>query len=253
VKGEGLEIYILFDTSKSMLTQDVLPSRLERGKYLVSELLKSLEGDRVGFIPFSSSAYIQMPLTDDYDMANMFMDVMDTDMISGGGSNVAKAIDLAIESFDSQSESDQVILVITDGEEHDDKALDLLSDIKSNKTKIFTVGVGTTLGGLIPEYDESGSNKTGYKKDEEGHAITSKLDETLLKTLAQDTGGSYYRTSNDFQEVNKIIEDMNQLNKAAYEVKKVKEYVQLYPYFLCLAMICILIGLFLPERRLSNE
>lgn len=115
VKRESLDIYVLLDTSKSMLVEDTVPNRLEREKQIVSNILDELDGDRIGFIPFSSSAYIQMPLTDDYNMAKMFLDVVDTDMIGGGGSDVGKAIKLAYDSFERTTIGDKVILIISDG------------------------------------------------------------------------------------------------------------------------------------------
>ena len=120
VKKEGLDIYVLFDTSKSMMVEDIKPNRISRAKNIVAGIIDNLEGDRIGFIPFSSSAYIQMPLTDDYQLAHMFLDVIDTDMIGGGGTNIDNAIKLAHSSFERTSSADRVIIVLSDGEEHDE-------------------------------------------------------------------------------------------------------------------------------------
>ena len=184
IKSVGLDIYVLIDTSKSMLVEDIGPDRISRAKNIIGEILNNLEGDRIGFIPFSSGAYVQMPLTDDYQMARMFLDVIDTDMISGGGTNIKAAINLANNSFEQASGSDKVIIILSDGEEHDSGSLEILKNIKNDRLKVYTIGIGTEKGGLIPVYDSKGEKRVDYKKDENGNYITSRLNSDILKKLA---------------------------------------------------------------------
>ena len=146
IKKEGLDIYFLIDVSNSMDAEDLKPSRMHRAKEIVQEVINNLQGDRIGFIPFSSDAYIQMPLTDDYTMGRLFLDVVDTNMIYGGGTNIEKAIKIASESFSAGTKGDRVIILFSDGEEHDERVIALAKTL--NNIKIYTIGIGTQNGGL---------------------------------------------------------------------------------------------------------
>jgi len=251
VKGSGLEIFILIDTSKSMLVEDIIPSRIERSKNIIQDFIESINGDKIGFIPFASSAYIQMPLTDDYQMANMFVDVMDTDMMSGGGSNVEAAINLAISAFSKDDKGDHIILILSDGEEHSSSSLDTIAKLKESNTKVYSIGVGTLDGGLIPEYEQG--IKAGYKKDQSGATIMSKLNEELLADLAVQSGGKYFKSSVSYDELQLLMTEFDQLNQSSFEVRSFKEYDHLYQYSLSIAVILLLLALLLPERRLQHE
>ncbi|MCL1975268.1 MAG: VWA domain-containing protein, partial [Firmicutes bacterium] len=156
VNKSGLDIYLLMDTSKSMLVADINPNRISVAKKIGADLLDHLQGDRIGFIPFASEAYIQMPLTDDYQLARMFLDVMDTDMIGGGGSNLAAAIKLAAASFKRTAEADKIILILSDGEDHDEASLKAAQAVKDESIKIYAVGIGAEKGGLVPVYNNAG-------------------------------------------------------------------------------------------------
>ena len=173
VNKTGLDIYFLIDTSTSMLVQDIEPDRISRAKKIIESLISQLKGDRIGFIPFTSSAYVQMPLTDDYQMAGMYLEVMDTQMIGGGGTDIGAAIDLANRSFERTSSADKVIIILSDGEEHGSASVDVLKKINDDRLKIYAVGLGSEKGGLIPVYDATGEKRIDYKKDETGKAINS--------------------------------------------------------------------------------
>lgn len=253
VSSSGLDIYVLIDTSKSMLVEDILPSRLDKGKALVNDLVNKLDGDRVGFIPFASTAYVQMPLTDDYDLARMFIDVVDTDMISGGGSNLAKALEVAKQSFDLSATGDKVIVVISDGEEHTPDAATIINTMKNDQIYVYTIGVGTIEGGLIPEINTQTKEKTGYKKDANGSAVMSKLNESLLKEIAKETKGTYYKSTQSSNEVDELINQMSTLEKSDKKSEQVKNYEHFYQYFLGLGLLFLVFGLLFPERRMSHE
>lgn len=248
VKRESLDIYVLLDTSKSMLVEDTVPNRLEREKQIVSNILDELDGDRIGFIPFSSSAYIQMPLTDDYNMAKMFLDVVDTDMIGGGGSDVGKAIKLAYDSFERTTIGDKVILIISDGEEHDKDSEESLKKIMDDQLKVYAIGVGTSEGGLIPIYNETGQI-IDYKKDKNGNPVMSKLNDTTLKSLAKIGHGEYYSSTMDTREVNTFLSNIASLKKDGKKTKEINQYKQLYPYFLGVGIIMFLVAYLVPVRR----
>jgi len=249
IQGEGLDIYLLVDTSKSMLGTDVTPSRLDRSKKIIEELMTKLSGDRIGLIPYASSAYIQMPLTDDYALASMFLNVIDTDMIGGGGTDLAQAISLGIDSFGTTGSTNQVIVLLSDGEENDLEMKQIEKLLKDSDVKIFSIGIGSLEGSLIPIYDDDGVTVKDYKKDQNGDLVMSRLDEENLAQVARMTGGNYYKSTASISEVSNLVEDLSQLDTAETTTRKIKEYQQLFQWFLGLGLISLIISLKLPERR----
>lgn len=253
IQSSGLDVYVLLDTSKSMLSQDVLPSRLDRLKMIVESLLEQLDGDRIGFIPFASSAYIQMPLTDDYDLAKMFLGVVDTDMISGGGSNLAKALEIAMDSFDVSAKGDKAVIILSDGEEHDGITEGIIDDLKAEGIKVYSVGIGTLDGALIPEYSDDGLNQVGFKKDSNGDTVLTKLNEELLVQLASATGGTYYMEATTGNISDSLKRELGTLKEGVRAVKKVKNYEHLFQYFLVPGVGLLLLGLILSKRGFIHE
>jgi Ca-activated chloride channel family protein len=246
VEKSGLDMYLLIDISKSMLAEDIKPNRLERTKKSIENLIDSLEGDRVGFIPFSSDSYVQMPLTDDYDLAKMFLEVMDTDMIAGGGTNIASALKLAKESFDESAKGDKVVVIFSDGEEHNQSGIEVAENL--GKVKVYTVGVGTEDGALIPEYDSQG-NRVGYKRDQSGKYVNSKLNISSLREIAESGGGKSYLVSLIGDEIEQLIDDISKLKRDKYSKDKIKKFIKIYQYFLATGLFLFLLGYLLPEWR----
>jgi len=255
VEKTGLDIYVLVDTSKSMLVTDVQPDRLTVAKRIVDNLLDNLEGDRIGFIPFASDAYIQMPLTDDYQLARMFLEVMDTDMIGGGGTNLAAALELANGSFTRTSSADRVIIVLSDGEEHDEasqKALQSIMNAAGNDTntvRAYTIGIGTEKGGLVPVYGSDGNTVVDYMKDESGNPVTSRLSADTLRRLAKDGNGTYYQASSQGLDISSLINDLSDLHRDVQTVEKIRQFKQLYQYFLGAGILLFAVAWLLPEGR----
>lgn len=249
IKGEGSDIYILMDTSKSMLAEDVIPSRMTRSKEIVKELIDGLKGDRIGFIPYASSAYIQMPLTDDYNLAQMYLDVVDTDMMGGGGTDVAQALSLAKDSFENTGADNQVILILGDGEEEDMDLEGIRKMIGDSNLTVYTIGIGTGEGGLIPLYDETGTRVTAYKKDDADELVVTQLDADTLKTIASAGGGQYYTSDNGLSEVPRLLEAISKLAKGETTTRKMKQYNQLFQWFLGAGLLLLMISFKLPKRR----
>ena len=249
VQKTGMDIYVLIDTSKSMLVTDVQPDRLSVAKRIVGNLLDRLEGDRIGFIPFASDAYIQMPLTDDYQLAQMFLNVMDTDMISGGGTNLAAALRLANDSFKRASDADRVIIIISDGEEHDGAGERYAKSIADEKLRIYTIGVGTERGGLVPIYNGAGDIVTDYMIDDNGNPVTSRLNAETLRALAQAGSGSYFQAGSAAlgAEISSIIEELANLTRDVYAIDQIKRYQHLFQYFLGAGLILFMAAWFLPS------
>ena len=187
-----------------MLVKDIEPDRISRAKKIIGSIIDNLNGDRIGFIPFSSDAYIQMPLTDDYQVARMFLDVIDTDMIGGGGTDIGAGLNLAANSFDRTSSADRVIVILSDGEEHDSNSINVLKEINDEQLKVFSIGIGTLNGGLIPVYDSEGKQVIEYNKDGKGNYVTSKLQQDSLEKLAAMSKGFYYQSSIAGDEINAL-------------------------------------------------
>jgi len=249
VERNGLDIYFMVDTSKSMLVEDIKPDRMSRAKKVIETILDNLNGDRIGYIPFTSSAYIQMPLTDDYQLAKMFLDVVDTDMISGNGTNIGSAIKLAANSFEKTSSSDRVIIILSDGEEQNSKSVDALKKIQSKNLHVFTVGIGTEKGGLVPVYDTLGNQLTDYMKDDSGQYVNSKLMPEVLQELALEGNGTYYESTVTGDEITQLLKDISTLKTGTVKTDRVSQYRQLYQYFLCVGMLLIILTYLLPERK----
>lgn len=249
VRREGLDIYFLIDTSKSMLVKDIEPDRISRAKKIIGSIIDNLNGDRIGFIPFSSDAYIQMPLTDDYQVARMFLDVIDTDMIGGGGTDIGAGLNLAANSFDRTSSADRVIVILSDGEEHDSNSINVLKEINDEQLKVFSIGIGTLNGGLIPVYDSEGKQVIEYKKDGKGNYVTSKLQQDSLEKLAAMSKGFYYQSSIAGDEINALLADLSSLKRDTLKTEKISKFNEIYQYFLGAGILLYLAAYLLPERR----
>lgn len=240
IEVKGSDLYILMDISRSMLAQDTYPNRLELSKKELKEILSNLKGDRVGIVPFSDSAYIQMPLTDDYFMAINYIDAIDSKLISGGGTQLLEALKLANSSFEKTEAIDKNVIIFSDG---GDREPDVLSFVKKNNLKTFIFGVGTADGSVIPI-------DNGFIKDDSGNIVVSKLNDTFLKELASESGGNYYSLNNlSTGSYKNLIEDIGKLDKTSQREENLKTYEKYYQYPLSLGLFLILLGYFLPKKE----
>ena len=237
VECKGNSIYILMDTSRSMLTKDIYPNRIERAKTIAKNIIFNLKGDKVGIIPFSDSAYIQMPLTDDYKIAENFINVIDTNLLSGGGTNIFEGLSIANKSFEETETENKIVLVISDGGDTDDKTLDF---IKKNNLKVYSVGVGTEKGSVIPD-----NKKSGFIKDEKGNIVVSSLNSKFLKEMSEISNGKYFEVNNLSDNTKEFIFDMETLDKSKIKDEKISIYEKYFQWFLGIGLLFILIGYFL--------
>lgn len=247
VKQTGIDVYILLDVSRSMQAEDIKPNRLEKAKFQISSLIQKLRGDRIGLVIFSGEAYIQFPLTTDYSAANLFLSAVDFNSVPQPGTAIASAINMAVQSFDSAA-TDKAIIIITDGEDHEgdiDKALEEAAD---KEIKIYTIGLGSPDGVPIPVYDNRG-NIVGFKQDNSGQTVLTKLNEDILKEIARKGNGKYYRGNNYEDYLDKIYSDLSELEQAEFGVKKVTDYEERFYYFLAPAIILLLIEIFMSDKR----
>ncbi|MBE0539569.1 MAG: VWA domain-containing protein [Ignavibacterium sp.] len=247
VKQTGIDVYILLDVSRSMQAEDIKPNRLEKAKYQISNLIQKLRGDRIGLIIFSGEAYIQFPLTTDYSAANLFLSAVDFNSVPQPGTAIASAINMAVQSFDSAA-TDKAIIIITDGEDHEGDIDNAVEKATDKDIKIYTIGLGSPEGVPIPVYDNRG-NEVGYKQDNNGQTILTKLNENILKKIANYGNGKYYRGNNYEDYLDKIYSDLSKLEQAEYGVKKVTDYEDRFYYFLAPAILLLLMEIFVTDKR----
>lgn len=248
VKQIGIDVYILLDVSMSMKAEDIRPNRLEKAKNEITSLIRRLEGDRIGLIVFAGQAYIQFPLTTDYSAANLFLSVVDINTVPQPGTAIANAINLAVKSFDFKSSTKKVIVVITDGEDHEGDISGAVKNAVENDVMIYAIGMGSVSGAPIPVYDGRG-NQAGFKQDREGNIVLTKLDETTLRQIASDANGKYYLSSNFSNELDMIYKDLATIEKEEFGSKKITEYDDKYYYFLIPAILILIIEFFITERK----
>ena len=247
VKQTGIDVFILLDVSRSMTAEDIKPNRLEKAKYQISNLIQKLQGDRIGLIIFAGKAYIQFPLTTDYSAAGLFLSAVDVNSVPYPGTAINSAINLAVESFDSSATS-KVIIAITDGEDHAGDVMDAVNEAVTKDIKIYTIGLGSTGGVPIPMYNRRG-DMIGFKKDNEGNTVLTKLDEAGLKQIAAAGSGKYFRGNNYEDYLDKIYNDLSELKKSEFGVKKVTDYEDRFYYFLIPAIFLLIIELFISEKK----
>lgn len=253
VKKRGLDIIIALDVSRSMLAQDIVPSRLERAKLELSNFISSLKGDRVGVVLFAGQAFVQVPLTTDYDAARLFLKNVGVDSVPVQGTNFRAAFQLAKEIFINNQESSgaKVLLLLTDGEDHEGNYEQIIEEFKALGIRVYAIGIGTMTGEPIPESSDS---VKGYKKDKSGQIVVSRLNEGLLKKVTSSTGGVYIQGSSKDLGVPLIIDELRGLKKGEITTKEVYEYLDRYYIFAFLSLIILVYTFFVvPFRKYSNR
>jgi Ca-activated chloride channel homolog len=248
VKQTGIDIYIIMDVSLSMQAQDIKPSRLEKAKLEISNLIQELRGDRIGLIVFAGEPFVQFPLTTDYSAANLFLSAADVSTVPDQGTAIAAAINMANKSFNYTSKTEKVMVIFTDGEDHEGNLSDAIDEAKKNNIKIYTIGLGSPEGVPIPVLNQQGQ-PVGFKKDQDGNIVLTKLDESALKDIASGTGGKYMRGANDRNELEMIYRDLSGIKKTEFGEKLVTDYEDRFYYFLIPAIILLILEFFMSERK----
>lgn len=247
IKQVGIDIFILLDVSKSMAAQDIQPSRLQKAKFEISKLIQNLKGDRIGLIVFSGDAYIQFPLTSDYSAANLFLNSVDHNSVPQPGTAIESAIRLASNSFQENVKTKKAIVLITDGEDHEGNIMSAVEEAKEKGIKIFCIGVGSKNGAPIPIMEKN--SIIGYKKDELGNVIISKLDEATLRQIAKEGDGKFYRSTNSDDELEKVFYDLAKIEKNMFGETKVADYEDRFYYLLIPAFFILLVEIFISPAK----
>ena len=242
----GAEIVICLDVSNSMLAQDYSPDRLTRAKLSISRLVDKLEGDRIGLIIFAGTSFVQLPVTTDYVSAKMFLTSINTESVPVQGTAIGDAIMTAAKSFSAQSEKSRAIIVITDGENHEDDPVEAAAQVGRMGIKVYTIGVGSLRGEPIPKNGE-------LMKDSEGNIVVSRLDEQTLQKVAEAGGGAYVHAGTEDFGLNPIIEDIRRMEDERFNSVVFEEYDEQYMYSFAIALALFVLEMLIGERKLKKQ
>lgn len=245
-EAKGAEIMICLDVSNSMLAEDYSPNRLERAKLAISRIVDRLQEDRIGLIVFAGSSFVQLPITTDYVSAKMFLNSIDTGSVPVQGTAIGDAVLTAARSFSEQSEQSRAIIVITDGENHEDDPVDAVRQVAEMGIKVYTIGVGSLRGQPIPKDGQ-------LMKDREGNIVVSRLDEGTLQQMAEAGNGAYVHAGNEEFGLNPIIDDIRKMEAEKFNSVVFEEYDEQYMYFFAAALALFVIEMLIGERRLRKK
>ncbi len=245
-EAKGAEIMICLDVSNSMLAEDYSPNRLERAKLAISRIVDRLQEDRIGLIVFAGSSFVQLPITTDYVSAKMFLNSIDTGSVPIQGTAIGDAVLTAARSFSEQSEKSRAIIVITDGENHEDDPVDAARQVAEMGIKVYTIGVGSLRGQPIPKDGQ-------LMKDSEGNIVVSRLDEGTLQQMAEAGNGAYVHAGNEEFGLNPIIDDIRKMEAEKFNSVVFEEYDEQYMYFFAAALALFVIELLIGERKARKK
>lgn len=247
VKRRGIDIMVALDVSNSMLATDFFPNRLERSKQALNQLIDGLKGDRIGIVVFAGDAYVQLPLSSDYAAAKMFVQAIETGIIERQGTDLAAALDLTLSSFDKSSESERVLIVITDGENHQEDAVQVAKQADELGVSVHAIGMATAQGAPIPVLRQG--KVVGYKKDKSGQTVISRLNEAVLQEICKEANGLYVRASSSDNGLRLLLAEMAGLEKKEYESQMVSDYEDRFQFFLIPALLLLALEMGLTNRR----
>ena len=245
-KTKGAEIMIVLDVSNSMLAEDYSPNRLERAKLAISKLVDRLRDDRIGLIVFAGNSFVQLPITADYVSAKMFLNSISTESVPVQGTAIGDAINTAVRSFSIQSQKSRAVIVITDGENHEDDPVSAASQAAEMGIRVFTIGVGSAEGKPIPV---SG----GLLKDKDGNIVVSRLDEKTLMEVAKAGNGMYVRAGNSEFGLNPIVDEIDKMDDEQYSSVVFEEFDEQYMYFFALALVFLVVEMLIGERKIRRR
>lgn len=247
VKREGIDIVFAIDVSKSMLTEDIRPNRLLKARQIISRMLDDLVSDRIGIIIYAGRAYPQLPITTDYSAARMFLNNISTDLIPSQGTAIADALQLANEYYDDEDQKNRVLVLLTDGEDHESGYAEAAKEARARGIKIIAVGIGTPRGAPVPDI-QNGRN-IGYKKDRSGEVVISKLSPEVLREIASLTDGLYINGSNTRQTVEQIMASVDEMEKKEFEAQLYADYEDQFQWFLGVALLLMVLDSLVLSRK----
>ncbi len=248
IKRKGLDVVVAIDTSSSMLAEDFAPNRLEKAKRELVSLLDQLQGNRIGLVGFAGAAVVLCPVTLDINVLKTYLEILDTQLVGVQGTALGDAIKKSIPMFDKGQSYGRVIILLTDGEDHESKPLEAAQEAQKENIRIYTIGIGAGSREPIPIFNETGE-RMGHKQNEKGETILSQLDEKMLQEIASITGGKYYQATSSEIEIEKIFKEIKQLEKGELGNTSLNQYKELFQTPLWVGLIFLLIAEVLGERK----
>jgi Ca-activated chloride channel homolog len=245
-KRKGVELIIALDVSNSMMAEDIKPNRLERAKRAIAKLTERLRDDQLGLIVFAGQAFVQLPITTDYISAKLFLDAINTSIVPVQGTAIGAAINMAVKSFSPNFSGSKAIIVISDGENHEDDAIGAAKSALESKIIVHTIGMGLPQGAPIPMGTEGNRD---FLKDKNNNIVVSKLDEPMLTQIATAGGGTYIRANNAEVGLNNLFNEIEKMEKSEMDSREYSEYDDQFPLFIALALALILMDFLILERK----
>lgn len=246
IERKGIDIIIALDVSNSMLAEDIRPNRIERSKQSIFRLIDRMSNDRIGIVVFAGKAYTQLPITTDYAAAKLFLNTISTEIIPTQGTAIGDAINLSLTAF-SEGPQGKAVIIITDGENHEDDAIGAATKAAEMGISVSTIGMGLPEGGPIPMY--RGGTLMGFKKDQAGNTVVTRLNEVMLQQIAAAGNGIYVRASNAESGLDKVLERLGKIEKTTFDSKVFSDYESRFQYLIAFALALLLIDILLAERR----
>ncbi|MEE9189949.1 MAG: VWA domain-containing protein [Candidatus Neomarinimicrobiota bacterium] len=252
VERKGIDLIFAMDVSISMDAEDVKPSRLKKAKFEIAQIIRQLKGDRVGIIVFAGSSYYYLPMTADYEAAQIFLESIDTKMITTQGTVLSAAIATALSIFPEDSDKFKVLVLVTDGEDHDGKAVSMSKKAAKAGIVVHTIGVGSTAGSLIPVTDNEGT-RLDYKRDKEGKLVTSAINEEILNDVSEAGGGIFIRLDNSSGSYKDIVQAIDQMEKKTMSTHEYSEFEDRYQLFAVSALMLIILAFMISTKPKRNR
>ena len=252
VERRGVDILVALDVSSSMEAEDVKPSRLEKAKFEIGRLISQLRGDRIGLVVFAGSSHLYLPLTGDYGAAQLFVNAVDSEMIRTQGTVMSDALKTALDAFPEEDQKHRVLIIMSDGEDHEGEAVDVARELEAQGVVIHSVGVGTAAGSLIPIFDDQG-RRTDYKKDRSGKLVTSILNDAMLREIATAGGGISVRFDGRSGSMDDVMNVVQAMEKKTLKTHEYSQFEDRYELFLACAFFLFAADFFMPTRRKGEE
>ncbi|HTI58618.1 VWA domain-containing protein [Mucilaginibacter sp.] len=246
-KRKGADLMILLDVSNSMLSQDMSPNRLENAKLAITQLIDNLHNDRIGIIVFAGEAYVQLPVTTDYSAAKLFLNTINTNMVPTQGTAIGAAIDLGMKSFDFKDGTGKAMIIITDGENHEDDAVAAARNAADKDVMVNVIGMGSENGAPIPVYQNG--KEVGFHTDSAGHTVVSKLNEDMCKEITAAGKGAYVRATNANSGLNIVMDQIGKVQRKTYDSKMFKDFEDRFQFFLGFAFVLLVVEFFISNRK----
>jgi Ca-activated chloride channel family protein len=247
INREGVDIVFAIDVSKSMLAEDIAPNRLVRSKRIISEIINSLSSDRVGIVAYAAQAIPQVPLTTDFASVKNFLQIIDTDMLSSQGTSIDSALNLSVNFFDQNSDTNRVLILISDGEDHDDIPDSLIKLISENNINLITIGIGQEAGTTIPIKIDGTIDS--YKKDSNGDVVITKRNSDILLKIASSSRGEYIDGNNTEDALELVKTKLDKIDKSEFESSQFVEYKQQFQIFILLSLLFIISDIFIFQTK----